>query len=605
MPESPADEEQRDHPLSRLLEYARSYRSWMVWSSLFSILNKVFDLAPPVLIGVAVDIVVADQKSLIARAGVEDSLDQLIILLFATLFIWALESLFEYLQKKNWRNIAQTLQHDMRLDAYRNLQNQKMSYFHEKGTGSLMAILNDDINQLERFLNVGADRLLQVTTTAVVIVTAFFWLAPGVAWMAMFPIPFIIWGSFKYQRLLEPRYDDVREEVGNLNQQLENNLSGIATIKSFATEDYEELRIRNLSNQYREANRKAIWLSSAFSPMIRMAIVVGFSATLVYGGMLTIEGELGVGAYSVLVFLTQRLLWPLTDLGETFDLYQRGMASTRRILNLINLPTNIEEDGRSLLPGDVEGAISFQDVHFSYPGREPLLENFRMHIPAGSTLGLVGPTGAGKSTLGKLLLRLFEPQKGCIRIDGQNISDLALPDLRKLIGFVPQDPFLFRGTIRENIQYGHFDADEQEVRQAAEMVEVDAFVDDLPDGYDTPVGERGETLSGGQKQRISLARAILGNPPILLLDEATSAVDNETEAAIQRSLARLATDRTMVVIAHRLSTVRNADEIVVLEQGERVEQGTHEELVEAGNRYETLWNIQTGRHTIRDGERRA
>lgn len=596
MPETNPKLRDERHPLKRLLDYAGVHRYWMLGASVYSVLNKIFDLAPPVLIGIAVDIVVQDQDSMLGRLGVEDQVDQLILLLVVTLVVWGLESLFQYLQQKNWRNIAQTLQHDMRLDAYEHLQQQNMSYFHRKSTGELMAILNDDINQLERFLNVGADDILQVTTTVIVIVTAFFVLAPGVAWMAMLPIPFIIWGSFKYQYLLKPRYEQVRRDVANLNDQLKNNLSGIETIKSFATEAYEVERVRKLSHQYRESNRKAIWLSSAFSPLIRMAIVVGFAATLVYGGMLTIEGELGVGSYSVLVFLTQRLLWPLTDLGQTFDLYQRGMASTRRILNLMQEPLEEDGGGEDVSPEDVEGQITFDSVDFAYPNREALLTNFSLDIPAASTVGLVGPTGAGKSTLANLLLRLFEPDDGEIRIDGRNISELDRSMMRTLIGLVPQSPFLFRGTVRENIQYGNFEVSDEDIREAAQKAEAHLFIRELPDGYDTVVGERGETLSGGQKQRISIARAILEDPPILLLDEATSAVDNETEAAIQRSMARLARDRTMMIIAHRLSTVRNADEIILLEEGQLKERGTHDKLVEKGGRYASLWNIQTGRH---------
>lgn len=589
------DAKPKRHPLRRLLAYGRRHRHRVWLATACSVLNKIFDLAPPVLIGAAIDVVVQQEDSLIASLGISGLTDQLIALAVVTVIIWGLESLTQYLQAWLWRNLAQTVQHEMRLDAYGHIQQLDMAYFHEQSTGGLMAILNDDINQLERFLDVGADDLIQIGTTTVVVVGAFFFMAPQVAWMAMLPIPLIIWGSFKYQRLLAPRYAQVRQDVAELNGQLNNNLTGVATIKSFATEDYEVARIRGLSDEYRQSNRQAIRLSSAFSPLIRMAIVVGFTATLVYGGMLTIDGELAVGTYSVLVFMTQRLLWPLTRLGKTFDLYQRAMASTDRVLDLLGLDRGISGGENPLDRRAVEGAIAFEELGFAYGDDTPVLRDFNLAIDAGSTLGVVGATGAGKSTVINLILRFYEPQTGRITIDGRDIADVDLGDLRRAIGLVSQEEFLFHGTVRDNIAYGTFEASDEAVVRAAEFAEADEFIDDLPQGYDTVIGERGQTLSGGQRQRISIARAVLNDPPILILDEATSAVDNETEAAIQRSMDRLAKDRTMIVIAHRLSTVRNADTIIVLDDGQIAEQGTHDELVAQGGVYARLWDIQTGR----------
>ncbi len=591
---APMNDSSSRHPLRRLIKYGRAYRRRVWLAATCSVLNKIFDLAPPVLIGAAIDVVVEREQSLIAHMGLTDVTHQLIALAIATVVIWGLESLFQYLQAWLWRNLAQTVQHDLRLDAYGHIQQLDMAYFHEQSTGGLMAILNDDINQLERFLDIGADDILQVTTTAIVIVAAFFILAPQVAWMAMLPIPLIIWGSFRYQKLLSPRYKQVRQDVADLNGQLNNNLSGIATIKSFAAEDYEVDRIRGLSETYRQSNRRAIVISSAFSPLIRMAIVMGFTATLIYGGMLTIDGELAVGTYSVLVFLTQRLLWPLTRLGKTFDLYQRAMASTSRVLDLREVEVVIDGGDEALTPEEVDGELTFGDVEFAYNEREPVLRDFDLNIAAGTTVGIVGATGAGKSTVINLLLRFFDPQKGRVEIDGRDISRLQLGDLRRVIGLVSQAPFLFHGTVRENIAYGNFEATDDEVERAAHLAEATEFIEELPQGFDTVIGERGETLSGGQKQRISIARAVLGDPPILVLDEATSAVDNATEAAIQRSMEHLASERTMIVIAHRLSTVRNADAIIVVEKGRIVERGTHDELVEKGGAYAELWAIQTG-----------
>lgn len=589
---------QRPHPLIRLLRYGRDYRLHIGQAAVYSILNKIFDLAPPVLIGAAVDVVIQQENSAIARFGIRDILSQLLVLALLSLIVWGLESLFEYAYNRLWRNLAQSIQHDLRLDAYTHLQELELSFFEERSTGDLLAILSDDINQLERFLDIGANEILQVLTTVMVVGAAFFILAPSVAWLAMLPIPFILWGSIAYQKRLAPRYAEVREKVSLLNARLANNLSGIATIKSFTTEAYEVERLRQESHAYRQSNRRAIALSAAFIPLIRIVILIGFTATLVIGGVETIEGRLAVGTYSVLVFITQRLLWPLTRLGQTLDQYQRAMASTNRIMNLLDLevaiPSGNQAGNQGLPLQGVRGELVLDRIKFAYAGSKPILENFSLHIPAGKTIAIAGSTGSGKSTLVKLLLRLYEIQGGSIYLDGIDIRDLRLKDLRQAIGWVSQDVFLFHGTVEENIAYGTPQASWQEIVAAAKMAEAHEFIERLPGGYATIVGERGQKLSGGQRQRLAIARAILKDPPILILDEATSAVDNETEAAIQRSLEQITQERTTVAIAHRLSTVRNADCIYVLENGKIQERGRHEELLERGGIYASLWRVQTG-----------
>lgn len=592
----------KQNPLLRLLRYARGYRRQIAIASLYSILNKVFDLAPPILIGAAVDVVVAQEDSLIARFGITDATTQLWLLALITVIIWALESLFEYAYAVEWRNLAQTLQHELRLDAYGHVQDLELAYFEDRSTGGLMAILNDDINQLERFLDGGANDLWQVFTTVVVIGGIFVVLVPSVAWLALLPMPFVFWGSMYFQARLAPRYAAVREQVSALNSQLANNLSGVATIKSFTTEHYELERVRQESETYRQRNRSAITLSSAFVPVIRMVIVAGFAAILVFGGRLAIQQQLNVGAYSVLVFMTQRLLWPLTRLGNTLDLYQRAMASTTRVLDLLGTRPQIK-DGRQRLPVEtVQGEIALENVCFEYSSSNgsgpdagrPVIRNLSFRVPAGQTAALVGPTGSGKTTVIKLLLRFYDVQSGRICLDGHDIRSLRLADLRGAIGLVSQDVFLFHGTVRENIAYGTFDATMDEIVAAAKVAEAHDFIVELPNGYDTIVGERGQKLSGGQRQRLSIARAVLKDPPVLILDEATSAVDNETEAAIQRSMEKITVGRTTIVIAHRLSTVRNADRIFVLENGRLCEQGRHQELVDRNGIYSALWRVQTG-----------
>jgi ATP-binding cassette subfamily B protein len=576
-----------------LWRYATRHRRRIALATTWSVLNKTFDIAPPILIGAAVDIVVRQEDSVLASFGIEPPRTQVVVLAVLTFAIWALESLFEYLHRLGWRNLAQAIQHDLRIDAYSHMQNLEMQYFEDRNTGDLMAVLNDDVNQLERFLDNGANEILQVLTTVVLIGAIFFYLAPGIAWLAFLPIPVILWGSFRFQRTLEPRYAAVREQAAMVNSELSNNLGGIATIKSFTTEDHEVERISVESKAYQQANQRAIVLSSAFSPLIRIVILVGFTATLVWGAFRAIDGGLAVGAYSVMVFLTQRLLWPLTRLGETFDLYQRAMASTNRILDVLDTDASIVDGEHDL--NVVSGAVSFDNVTFGYRDGYPVLHELSLDMADGKTTAFVGATGSGKTTVIKLMLRFYDVDGGAIRLDGHDVRDLHLRSLRSAIGLVSQDVFLFHGTVAANIAYGRPGASMDDVVRAAEIAEAHDFVLSLPEGYETIVGERGQKLSGGQRQRISIARAVLIDSPILVLDEATSSVDNETEAAIQRSLDRISRDRTTVVIAHRLSTIRHADRIYVLDAGRVAESGTHEDLVAIGGGiYRALWDVQTG-----------
>lgn len=580
--------------LARLLRYARGYRRQIIAASTCSIINKLFDIAPEILIGVAIDVVVNQEQSFVAGLGFETAREQITILAVLTFFIWAGESVFEYLFQILWRNLAQRLQSDLRQDAYEHAQRLDMSFFEARSSGQLVATMNDDVNQLERFLDGGANAMIQVVVTVVAVGAVFFVLSPLIALLAFTPIPLIIWGAFYFQRKAGPLYADVREKVGDLSSRLANNLGGIATIKSFTAEQREAKRLKESSEAYVEANRRAIRISSAFIPVIRMAILAGFLATFTVGGMMALEGTLNVGAYGVLVFLTQRLLWPLTGLAEVIDLFERAMASTRRILDLLAEPVHVHDEAGQPLEAPVKGEVHFQQVSFHYPSSGAGIRDIDLHVPAGHTLALVGATGSGKSTLIKLLLRFYDPSHGRILIDNQPIQSVSLKSLRGAIGLVSQDVYLFEGSIRENLAYGKPDATDADIIEAARTAEAWSFIEALPAGLETPVGERGIRLSGGQRQRLSLARALLKNPPILVLDEATSAVDNETEAAIQRSLKRIGHNRTVIMIAHRLSTIVDADTIAVVENGKVVEAGTHQQLLQQQGAYNAQWQVQTG-----------
>lgn len=580
--------------LSRVLSYGKGFKAQAIWASICSVVNKLFDIAPEILIGIAIDVVISQEDSFVAQLGVVDPRHQLYLLGVLTFLIWAGESIFQYLYLRNWRELAQKIQHRFRVDCYAHIQHMDMRFFENQSSGRLTSILNDDVNQLERFLNIGANDILQVLTSVVAVGAVFFILSPKLALLAFTPIPVIIYGAFYFQRKAEPRYAEVREKAGQIASAINTNIAGVATIKSFTKEQHEKQRISTISEGYVKANESAIKISSAFTPVIRMAILTGFLATFIVGGMDTLNGELAVGAYGVLVFLTQRLLWPFQDLANTMDLYERGMASARRIFGLLDEPIHIKDhlEAQEVI---LQGSIQVNNVSFSYESQtEAALKDITINIQSGETHAFVGQTGSGKSTIIKLLMRYYHAQQGNIKLDNHNIEDINIRSLRSQIGLVSQATFLFNDSILENIKYGNQVATDDEIMAAAKLAEAHDFIVKLDQGYQTTVGESGIKLSGGQIQRIALARALLKNPPILILDEATSAVDNETEAAIQKSLKKIAQDRTIILIAHRLSTVVHANQIHVIENGQIIETGTHSELNKNKGRYQQLWQIQTG-----------
>ena len=579
------------HPLRRLLHFAKPYRRNILLGSLFSVCNKVFDVLPEILIGVSVDVVVNQKDSFIAKLGVIDPMDQLWALAALTVLVWVFESLFEYLYALRWRGLAQDMQHELRQAAYAHLQKMPPDFIHRERSGRLMALMNEDVNQIERFLNTGANDLIQVFVSSLLVGAVFFVLTADLAVLALLPIPMILFGAFWFQRRLYPRYAAAREAAATVSNRLNNNLAGMATIQAYTAEAFEAEHVRAASNEFRKRNADAIRFSAAITPVIRMAVMAGFVVTLLYGGYLCLQGKLGVGSYTVLVYLTQRLLWPMTRLADMTDLYQRAMASVNRVMDL--LQTELPKQGSQPFTVAVKGALKFENIAFAYADT-PTLRDINIDIPAGSTVAFVGGTGSGKSTLLKLLLRFISPDKGRILFDGQDIADIDASSLRKQLGYVAQDPFLTDGSIADNIAYGERDADHRAIENAADAAEASEFIAGLPSGLESEVGERGSRLSGGQRQRIALARALYRNPAVLILDEATSAVDNETEAAIQRSLARVSKDRTTIIVAHRLSTVRNADRIFVIDNGQLIEHGRHEDLLAQNKTYASLWKLQTG-----------
>ena len=582
----------------RFLKYAGPWKWQIIKSTIYSIINKLFDIAPEILLGAAVDLVVRKENSFIANLGFESASSQIAILGIITFLIWAFESIFQYLYSISWRNLAQSIEHNIRMDAYKHVQNLNIAWFENKKIGDITSKLNDDVNQLERFLDNGFNSIIQLFVSTIAIGAWFFYISPLVATITILPVPIILIIAFFFQKNLSPRYLAVRDSVGLLNNTIFNNLLGISTIKSFVSENIEYDRIHKLSHNYRTKNNSAIKLSSAFVPVVRMGVLSGFLGTMIVGSYLALNGSIAIGSYSILIFLTQRFLWPFTTLSETVDLFERSMASNKRILDLLQTEYTIKDDKDALEINDFNRDIIFENVDFNYEDNKPLFKNLNFRIRNNSLVGIVGQTGAGKTSIIKLLLRFYDYSGGSISIGKHKIQDIKLKNLRENIGYVSQDIFMFDGTIKENIGYPDIKLNEVKIKKAADLSQCSEFIEKLPDKYDTMIGERGQKLSSGQKQRIAIARAIYKDPPILIFDEATSAIDNETEHLIQLAIKEISKNRTTVVIAHRLSTIRNADNIIVIGNGNVMEEGCHNKLIDDNKNYKKLWDIQTGKYKL-------
>ena len=600
-----------DRPMLRLFRrYGRDYPVAVITGVVSSILARGLDLIPPVIVAIAIDAIFLETRpfalwGLPQAALPTDSLGQLQVAVGVIVVAFFGGALVHWSRNWGWNRFAQKVQHAVRTDTYDSMQRLDMSFFASRQTGEMMSILSNDVNRLERFLNDGLNSAFRLVVMVVGIGAILLYWNWQLAVVTLGVLPLIAGFTYRFVQTIQPKYARTRAVVGTLNSRLENNLGGIQVIKAANTESYESERVEAVSTEYFDANWDAIRTRIVFFPALRVIAGVGFVATFLVGGWWVISyqttqtaplfftGALTPGEFVGFVLFTQRFIWPMAQFGQIINMYQRAAASAGRIFGLLDEPDRITEATDAPALAVADGSVTADAVSFAYDDA-PVIDDVDFTVDGGSTTAIVGPTGAGKSTLVKLLLRLYDPDSGSIRIDGQDIADVSLDSLRQAVGYVSQDTYLFYGSVAENIRYGRFDATDAEVRAAAEAAQADAFIRALPDGYDTAIGERGVKLSGGQRQRLSLARAILRDPDLLILDEATASVDTATELAIQRSLAAVTAERTSIVIAHRLSTVRDADEIIVLDQGRVRERGDHAALLAMDGLYATMWAIQVG-----------
>jgi ATP-binding cassette, subfamily B, bacterial len=608
-----------DNAMARLFSvYGRENKFAFLIGTVASLFARVLNLLPPLLLGIGIDSVFGEGAFSLYPIPVpqawlpttQTGQFWLLVGLISLSFFGG--AIFHYGRNWGWNSFSQNIQHAIRTDTYDKMQRLNMDFFADKQTGEMMSILSNDVNRLEQFLNGGLNSVFRLLAMVVGIAAIMLVINWQLALIALIPVPLVAIFTYYFIKRIQPKYAEVRSSVGQVNSRLENNLGGIQVIKSTSTEDYESDRVDDVSQAYYDANWGAIRIRIRFFPVLQVISGIGFVLTFLIGGYWVLTGiapgpltnssnggqALQVGTFTTFILYTQRFIWPMAQFGEIINMYQRARASAERIFGLMNEPGRLAQDTNARDLAVTEGRVEYDDVTFGYDSERgeggPTVADVSFDVKGGETIALVGPTGAGKSTVLKLLLRMYDINEGEIRIDGTDISEVTLSSLRRSIGYVSQESYLFYGTIEENIAYGTFEASDEEIREAAKAAEAHEFITNLPDGYDTMAGERGVKLSGGQRQRITIARAILSDPEIMVLDEATSDVDTETEMLIQRSLDSLTADRTTFSIAHRLSTIKDADQIVVLEDGQVREHGTHDDLIDENGLYASLWAVQAG-----------
>ncbi|MCG1020464.1 ABC transporter ATP-binding protein [Sutcliffiella horikoshii] len=566
----------------KLKEFYWPYRKNFYISLIFLLLVTVITVIYPVILQVTIDEVIEKQQ-----------FQYVPYIALGFIGIMALKGLFTYFNQFLGDLFGIRSVYRLRNELYEKLQFLPFRYYDNAKTGDLMSRLTADVEGFRFFLSFGFAELIRFVLLVTISLGLMFYYSVALTFVTLLAMPFLAFVTYRFDKRVHPAFRGIRKSFGKLNTNVQENISGINTVKSLSREDYQINKFNNSNVDYKEKYITTSNVWAKFFPLMEFignACVVGL---LAFGGYLVINGQLSEGALVAFFSLVWYIVWPIANLGFVINQFSQAKASGERLLEILEAEEDIQDTPDAKDVPNLNGHVTFEDVTFRYPNEDKTaLENVSFDAPPGKQIGLIGATGSGKTSITQLITRFYEPQSGRILIDGEEVNKYSLYSLRNQIGFVLQESFLFSSTIKSNIAYGRPNASMEEIVRAAKMAQAHDFIMELPDGYDTMLGERGMGLSGGQKQRIAIARALILDPSILVLDDATSAVDMQTEFNIQRELKAALAGRTTFIIAHRISSLKHADEILVLEEGKVVERGTHDELVQKNGAYRRIYDIQ-------------